>query len=472
MFVRAFYQFSTGDLMKQDTIAAIASGMTQSGIGIIRISGDDAIEVADRIFRSAGGKKQLKDAASHTIHYGYLYDGDHMVDEVLVSVMRAPKTYTREDTVEINCHGGILTMKKTLEAALSHGARLAEPGEFTKRAFLNGRVDLSQAEAVIDLINARNTMAMDSSLKHLRGGMKKMIQDIRYRMLGNIAEIESALDDPEHLSLDHYGEKLSIEVQQYLDQLNHLMETSENGRMIREGIRTAIIGKPNAGKSSLMNLLLGTDRAIVTEIAGTTRDTLEESLMIGGIPIQVIDTAGIRDTEDIVERIGVDKAIRMADESDLVLFVADRSETLDENDRKVIQMISDKKAIILLNKSDLESMTTIDDILSMIDKPIIEISAKTGDGLDKLEETIKDMFFSANISFDEEIYVTNVRHQQAITSAINSLNQVMVSIENDMPEDFFSIDLMAAYEQLGLITGESVEDDLADRIFSEFCMGK
>lgn len=457
--------------MKQDTIAAIASGMTQSGIGIIRISGDEAFEIADRIFRGAGGKK-LKDADTHTIHYGYLYDEDHLIDEVLVSVMRAPKTYTREDTVEINCHGGILTMKKTLETVLSHGARIAEPGEFTKRAFMNGRVDLSQAEAVIDLINARNTMAMDSSLKHLRGGMKKLIQDIRYEMLGNIAEIESALDDPEHLSLDHYGEKLGPQVKQYLEKLDHLMETSENGRLIREGIRTAIVGKPNAGKSSLMNLLLGTDRAIVTEIAGTTRDTLEESLMIGGIPIQIIDTAGIRDTEDIVEKIGVDKAIRMADEADLVLFVADGSETLDDNDKKVIQMISEKKAIILLNKSDLETKTRKEDVLTLIDKPIIEISAKTGEGLGELEDEIKEMFFSANISFNEEIYVTNVRHQQAIASAIHSLKQVMISINNDMPEDFFSIDLMDAYEQLGLITGESVEDDLADRIFSEFCMGK
>ncbi len=457
--------------MKQDTIAAIASGMTQSGIGIIRISGDEAFEIADRIFRGAGGKK-LKDADTHTIHYGYLYDEDHLIDEVLVSVMRAPKTYTREDTVEINCHGGILTMKKTLETVLSHGARIAEPGEFTKRAFMNGRVDLSQAEAVIDLINARNTMAMDSSLKHLRGGMKKLIQDIRYEMLGNIAEIESALDDPEHLSLDHYGEKLGPQVKQYLEKLDHLMETSENGRLIREGIRTAIVGKPNAGKSSLMNLLLGTDRAIVTEIAGTTRDTLEESLMIGGIPIQIIDTAGIRDTEDIVEKIGVDKAIRMADEADLVLFVADGSETLDDNDKKVIQMISEKKAIILLNKSDLETKTRKEDVLTLIDKPIIEISAKTGEGLGELENEIKEMFFSANISFNEEIYVTNVRHQQAIASAIHSLKQVMISINNDMPEDFFSIDLMDAYEQLGLITGESVEDDLADRIFSEFCMGK
>ena len=458
--------------MNQDTIAAIASGMTQSGIGIIRISGDEALEIADRIFKSADHKTLLQNAASHTIHYGFIYDDDRLIDEVLVSVMRAPKTYTREDTVEINCHGGILTMKKTLEAVLSHGGRLAEPGEFTKRAFLNGRVDLSQAEAGIDVINARNSMALDSSLKHLRGGMKKKIEDIRHDMLGNVAAIESALDDPEHLSLDNYGETLSEDVSRYLKELNHLLETSENGRLIKEGIQTAIIGKPNAGKSSLMNLLLGTDRAIVTEIAGTTRDTLEESLMIGGIPLQIIDTAGIRDTEDVVEKIGVDKAIRMADESDLVLFVVDGSVPLDENDLKVMQMIAEKKVIIILNKSDLETRVSKEDIHQHIQKPIVEISARTGEGLDQLEETISEMFFSANISMNEEIFVTNTRHRQAISAAIESLRQVMVSIENDMPEDFFSIDLMDACGHLGLITGASVQEDLVNRIFSEFCMGK
>lgn len=458
--------------MNQDTIAAIASGMTQSGIGIIRISGDEAIMIADRIFKSADHKVLLQNVPSHTIHYGFIYDDDRMIDEVLVSVMRAPRTYTREDTVEINCHGGILTMKKTLEAVLSHGGRLAEPGEFTKRAFLNGRIDLSQAEAVIDVINARNTMALNSSLKHLRGGMKKKIEDVRHDMLGNIAAIESALDDPEHLSLDHYGETLSEDVDRYLKELKHLLDTSENGRLIKEGIQTAIIGKPNAGKSSLMNLLLGTDRAIVTEIAGTTRDTLEASLMIGGIPLQIIDTAGIRDTEDIVEKIGVDKAIRMADESDLVLFVIDGSVLLDENDRKVMQMISDKKVIILLNKSDLNMKITKEEIHKYIDKPIVEISAKTGEGLDELEDTITKMFFSANISMNEEVFVTNTRHRQAIIDAIESLKQVQTSIENDMPEDFFSIDLMDACSSLGLITGESMQEDLVNRIFSEFCMGK
>ena len=458
--------------MKQDTIAAIASGMTQSGIGIIRISGDDALMIADRVFKSADKKCKLQDVPSHTIHYGFIYDDGRMIDEVLVSVMRAPRTYTRENTVEINCHGGILTMKKTLEAVLSHGARLAEPGEFTKRAFLSGRVDLSQAEAVIDVINARNTMALDSSLKHLRGGMKKKIEDIRHDMLGNVAAIESALDDPEHLSLDNYGETLSVYVSRYMKELNHLLETSENGRLIKEGIQTAIIGKPNAGKSSLMNLLLGTDRAIVTEIAGTTRDTLEESLMIGGIPLQIIDTAGIRDTEDIVEKIGVDKARKMADESDLVLFVVDGSVPLDENDLKVMQLITDKKVIIILNKSDLETKVSREDIHRYIDKPIVEISARTGQGLDELEGTITEMFFSANISMNEEIFVTNTRHRQAIIAAIESLKQVMISIENDMPEDFFSIDLMDACSHLGLITGASVQEDLVNRIFSEFCMGK
>lgn len=458
--------------MQSDTIAAISTGMTNAGIGKVRLSGDEAIAVVDRIYRSPGGKKQLKDAATHTIHYGYIYDGEQMIDEVLVLIMKGPHSYTREDVVEIDCHGGVVVMKRLLETVIKYGARLAEPGEFTKRAFLNGRIDLSQAEAVIDVINAKSTMALDSSLGQLRGTVRDRIQKLRKGIIGNIAFIEAALDDPEHIQAEHFGEKLAADVQEYMKELKKLLASSDNGRMIREGIRTVILGKPNAGKSSLMNVLLGENRAIVTEIAGTTRDTLEESMTIHGIPLHIIDTAGIRQTEDVVEKIGVDKAIRFAEDADLIIYVVDSSTPLDQNDFEIMSLIQDKKVIVLMNKSDLRTVTGREDIMQSLQAPIIEISAKNETGLDQLEETVKEMFFSGNVSYNSEVCITNIRHKTAITSAMESLQMVMQSIEDGMPEDFFSIDLMAAYEELGHIVGEAVEDDLVNTIFSDFCMGK
>lgn len=458
--------------MQSDTIAAISTGMTNAGIGKIRLSGDDAIAIVDRIYRSPGGRKHLKDVKTHTIHYGCIYDGSQMIDEVLVLIMKGPNSYTRENVVEIDCHGGVVVMKRLLETVIKYGARPAEPGEFTKRAFLNGRIDLSQAEAVIDVINAKNNMALESSLNQLRGSIRDRIESLRKGIIGNIAFIEASLDDPEHIQADHFGDQLAVHVRGYIDELKKLLVSADNGRMLKEGIRTVILGKPNAGKSSLMNVLLGENRAIVTDIAGTTRDTLEESMTIHGIPLHIIDTAGIRQTEDVVEKIGVDKAIRIAEDADLIIYVVDSSTQLDQNDYDIMSMIKDKKVIVLMNKSDLCQMTGREEILRSVQAPVIEISAKEATGLDQFEETVKDMFFSGKISYNDELCITNVRHKTAIASALESLEMVMQSIEDGMPEDFFSIDLMEAYEQLGYIIGEAVEDDLVDTIFSDFCMGK
>lgn len=458
--------------MIRDTIAAISTGMTASGIGKVRLSGDDAIEIADRIYRSPKADKSLKNVKSHTIHYGYIYDGSHMVDEVLLLIMKAPNSYTREDVVEIDCHGGVVVMKKILETAIKYGARPAEPGEFTKRAFLNGRIDLSQAEAVIDIINSRNEYALNSSMHQLRGNLLNEIKEIRKDIIGSIAFIEAALDDPEHIQAEGFGDELAVQVRGYMAELQKMLDSADNGRLVKEGIKTVILGKPNAGKSSLMNVLLGENRAIVTEIAGTTRDTLEEHVSIHGIPLNIIDTAGIRQTEDVVEKIGVRKAIDFAEEADLIIYVVDSSTEMDQNDDDIIRMIQSKKVIVLMNKSDLRPVVSRSDIEKQLQAPIIEISAREETGLDIFEDTLKDMFFAGDIHYNDELCITNVRHKAAIAAALESLKMVMHSIEDGMPEDFFSIDLMDAYEQLGHIIGEAVEDDLVDTIFSDFCMGK
>ena len=446
--------------------------MSNSGIGIIRISGPEAFAVADRIYRSKKGEKKLQEQPSHTIHYGYIADGDEMIDEVLVMLMRGPHSFTAEDTVEINCHGGVLAMKKVLETVIKYGARPAEPGEFTKRAFLNGRLDLSQAEAVMDIIQAKNQYALQSSLSQLKGSVLRPIKELREEILYQIAFIESALDDPEHISLEKYPEKLAEKTDKWIEKTESLIASFDNGRIVKEGINTVIVGKPNAGKSSLMNVLVGEDRAIVTDIAGTTRDTLEEQIFFGGISLNVIDTAGIRDTEDIVEKIGVEKAKEKAEKADLMIYVVDSSTDLDENDDEIIEMIKGKKAIVLLNKTDLNAVTTEEQLKGRIDHPIISISAKEKTGIEQLEETLKAMFFHGNLQFNDEVYITNVRQKQALEEAKDSLKQVKNSIDMEMPEDFYSIDLMSAYEALGRITGESVEDDLVNEIFGKFCMGK
>lgn len=461
--------------MKTETIAAIASAMTNSGIGIIRISGEDAFDVIDKIYRSQKGNKLLSQCKSHTIHYGHIYDEDEIIDEVMVLLMRAPNSYTREDTVEIDCHGGTLVMRRILEVVLKNGARPAEPGEFTKRAFLNGRIDLSQAESVMDVISSKNDFALKSSMQQLNGALTGKIKEIRGKIIHEIAFIESALDDPEHVSIDGYGENLLIIIEKLMQKMNQMIASSENGSLLKEGINTVIVGKPNAGKSSLLNALVGRERAIVTDIAGTTRDVLEEQINLNGITLNIMDTAGIRSTEDVVEKIGVDKALSLVDKADFIIYVVDTSTALDENDEKIIDAIREKKAIILLNKSDLIQVTREDEIkekLSGADHKMIAISAKENLGIDVLEETITEMFFHGTISFNDEVYITNIRHKNALIQAVESLKLVKQSVENGMPEDFYSIDLMNAYEELGTIIGEAVEDDLVNEIFSKFCMGK
>lgn len=457
--------------MKTDTIAAIATAMSSSGIGIIRISGGDAFDVIGRVFRSKKGK-ELGDAASHTVHYGHIYDGEELLDEVLVLVMKGPHSYTGEHTVEIDCHGGVLMMKRILEAVIRHGARLAEPGEFTKRAFLNGRMDLSQAEAVIDVINAKNEYALQSSVSQLSGRVSGKIKELREAILYEIAFIESALDDPEHISLDGYGDKLLKSVDGVILELERLVASADNGRVMAEGVKTVILGKPNAGKSSLLNVLVGEERAIVTDIAGTTRDTLEEHIRLQGISLNIIDTAGIRNTQDIVERIGVNKAKTAADEADLIIYVVDASCDLDENDEMIIELIRDKKAVVLLNKTDLDRVVSKEELEEKTGHRVIAVSVKEETGMEELEQEIQAMFYQGQIDFNDQIYITNMRHKEALVDTLCSLNMVRQSIMDEMPEDFYSIDLMDAYEQLGTIIGEAVEDDLVQEIFRKFCMGK
>ena len=458
--------------MYDDTIAAIGTAMSHSGIGIVRISGEHAVDVADRMFRFKKKEGSLSQVKTHTIHYGYIVDEDQVIDEALVSVMRGPHSYTAEDVVEVNCHGGVLVMKRVLETALKNGARLAEAGEFTRRAFLNGRIDLSQAEAVTDLINSKNDFAMKSAVKQLSGRLSEKIRHLREQILYEIALIESALDDPEHISLDGYEERLTGQLDSMLFDMNLMISNADNGRILSEGIKTVILGKPNAGKSSLLNLLLGEERAIVTEIAGTTRDTLEEQILLDGISLKLIDTAGIRDTEDVVEKIGVSKAFGQAEDADLILYVVDSSVNLDDSDRQIIDLIQDRRGIVLMNKSDLEGILDSSLLCKLTGKRVIPFSAKEGYGLSELKDTIKEMFVHSELSFNDEWCLTNMRHKRAMEEAFKSLKLVKQSIDDGMPEDFFSIDLMNAYEQLGLIIGEAVEDDLVDEIFSRFCMGK
>ena len=456
----------------ETTIAAISTAMSASGIGIVRISGENAMDVISRIYRSKGGKKKIKEVPSHTIHYGYIYNGEELVDEVLVMIMRAPRTFTGEDTVEIDCHGGVYAMKRVLETVLKNGAEIAGPGEFTKRAFLNGRLDLSQAEAVMDVIQAKNDYALKSSMEQLRGSVQKAIRDIREKLIYHIAYIESALDDPEHISLDGYPQELLEVVDKEQQEVKRLLKSSSDGKIIQEGIQTVILGKPNAGKSSLLNLLLGENRAIVTDIAGTTRDILEEYITLHGITLKITDTAGIRETEDIVEKIGVDKAREMAQKADLILYVVDSSVPLDENDEEIMSMLGGKKAIILYNKTDLTPVIPLEELREKTGHPVIPISAKEETGIMELEDKVKEMFFGGELSFNDEVYITNARHKAALDEADKSLDLVRNSIEMGMPEDFFSIDLMNAYENLGKILGESVGEDLVNEIFSKFCMGK
>lgn len=471
--------------MKTDTIVAIATALSDSGIGIVRVTGDEAIQIVNRIFVNKNGKSCFQNYKTHTIHYGYIIDvfskeedfRNKIVDEVMVALMKAPNSYTKEDTVEINCHGGVLLLQKVLALIIKCGARMAEPGEFTKRAFLNGRIDLAKAEAVMDLIHSQNEFALKSSVEQLRGSVSEAVRKLREEIIYEIAFIESALDDPEHISLDGYEEKLQEKIVSILERVQKLIASADNGKMMKEGINTVIVGKPNAGKSSLLNLLVGQEKAIVTDIAGTTRDVLEESIKLHGIGLNIIDTAGIRNTDDVVEKIGVDKARKYAASADLVIYVVDSSVSLDENDEEIIKIIKEdnKKCIALLNKTDLESVVTEEMLLNKFegtDLLVIKTSTKENSGIDVFEHAIKDMFFSGEIEMDTEVCITNMRHKEALMDAYESLKLVKQSIEDEMPEDFLSIDLMSAYASLGLIIGEEVGEDLVNEIFSKFCMGK
>ncbi len=412
---------------------------------------------------------------SHTIQYGFIVnDQNEIVDEVMVSFMKAPKSFTTEDTVEINCHGGSFMIHTILNLVLAHGARLADPGEFSKRAFLNGRIDLSEAEAVMDVIASENQLALRNSVRQLQGSVSEKIRKLRSEIIYEIAFIESALDDPEHISLSGYTEKLEDKVHDLISEISSLIESADNGKIIRDGIRTVILGKPNAGKSSLLNLLAGEERAIVTEIAGTTRDIIEENVRLSGMNLHIIDTAGIRSTDDVVEKIGVSKAKEYAKDADLIIYVVDSSVSFDENDMEIMDLIKDKKSIILYNKSDLESKVSLEELTSRTspDTRIIKTSTKENTGFDEFSNVVEELFFNGKIDNNQEIFITNMRHKQALTDSLLSLQEVLKSLENQMPEDFYSIDLMSAYASLGKIIGEELDDDLVNEIFSKFCMGK
>ncbi len=458
----------------KETIAAISTGMTNSGISIVRISGDEAFLVIDKIYR---GKATLSGAMSHTIHYGFIVDMGDTIDEVLVSIMRAPRTFTGEDTVEINCHGGMFVTQKILATVIKNGARLAQPGEFTKRAFLNGKMDLTQAESVMDVIQSQNEYALHSSIGQLKGNLKRKIEGMREMILYHTAYIETALDDPEHVDMENYGKELLPVIEKISEDVRRLIESADAGRLMKEGINTVILGKPNVGKSSLLNALSGYDRAIVTNIEGTTRDVLEEQVRVGGIVLNLMDTAGIRETSDEIEKIGVDRALKYAEDADLILYVVDASRSLDENDEKILDYIYDRKFVILLNKSDLNVQITQEILQNRIKEKyeenfIINISAKNGTGIEEFVEMLKKICFRGELRLNEEVYITNLRQKEALQRAREALGKVEESIGMGMPEDFYSIDMMDAYEALGTITGETVGEDLINEIFSKFCMGK
>ena len=457
--------------MQDTTIAAIATGLANGGISIIRISGKEAVSIADEIFVYGDGKK-LSDSKSHVMHYGKAYYKGKLIDECMAVVMRAPKSYTCEDCVEIHCHGGALVTKTILEAVISLGALPAEPGEFTKRAFLNGRIDLTEAEAVMDVISAESKFALDCSVNQLNGSLKNKIIGLRAEILEETAFIEAALDDPEHYELDNYGEKLEITVDRVLGEVDKLIETFDDGRLIKDGIKTVILGKPNAGKSSVLNYLSGRERAIVTDIPGTTRDTLEESIILDGLNLVMIDTAGIHETEDTVEKIGISRAKESAAEADLILYVVDSAITLDEADEEILELIKDKKALVLLNKSDLEAVTTKDIIENKTDFPVVKVSAKEEKGKEELSSLLKEMFFKGSLEFNNQVYITNIRQKNLLVEAKENLMAVKESLMQQLPEDFYFIDLIAAYTNLGSVIGATFEEDLVNEIFGKFCMGK
>lgn len=462
--------------MIDDTIVGIATPAGSGGIGIIRLSGEEAITIVDKVFITKK-QKPLKDLKSHRIYYGHLVDqkeDGHIIDEVLVSLMRGPNTYTREDVIEINCHGGMLMVQKIMQLLLTKGARIAEPGEFTKRAFLNGRIDLSQAEAVMDVINAKTDMALKTGVNQLEGGLHDKMKDLRQNLLEMIAAIEAAIDYPEYeVEEQPTVDYIYKESNELLKRLRALKKTAQTGKILKEGITTAIVGKPNVGKSSFMNALLKEKRAIVTDIPGTTRDVLEEFVNLEGVPLRIFDTAGIRQTEDVVEKIGVEKSKDYIERSELIVFVLDSSTPLEEEDFKIIDMIGNQKVIVVLNKNDLPRQLDLKVIEEKLPQAkTVDLSAKEEIGFDDFVKVVKDIFLLGEIDVNENTYITNVRHKDALIKAEESLNNVLESIDMGMPEDCFAIDLKSCHEHLGEITGDSVSDSIIDQIFSQFCLGK
>jgi len=455
-----------------DTIAAISTSLSPAGIGIIRISGPEAIPIVDKCFKMKKGKSLLN-VASHTINYGFIKKDNHTLDEVLVSVMKAPNSFTKEDVVEINCHGGIIVLEKVLTLVMSLGARLADPGEFTKRAFLNGRIDLSQAEAIMDIINAKSDLALEASVNHLKGILKIRVNEIKDKVIAIIAHVEASIDYPEYDIEALEDDQLIKNLMSIKSEINELLCSYDHGKILREGIKTVIIGKPNVGKSSLLNALLREQKAIVTDVPGTTRDAIEAYMNLHGVPLNIIDTAGIRDTEDYVEQIGVGKAKSLIKEAELVLFMADASGHLDEDDFRIIELVKDKKVIVLLNKIDLDNKTTAKHLRDLVDEYyIIPTSVKMDQGINILENKIKEMFSLGKIDFNDQAYITNIRHKKALDHAMEAVDEVINAIENGMPSDCYSIDLKNIYEAIGELTGDTVSEDLLKALFSQFCLGK
>lgn len=458
--------------MAEKTIAAISTAVGEAGIGIVRMSGDKSLDIAKKVFKNFK-KENVKDFENRKLNYGYIFDGDEMVDEVLLAFMKGPKTYTKEDIVEIYCHGGFIAVKKVLDLLLRSGAYIAERGEFTKRAFLNGRLDLSQAEAVIDLIDAKTDKAYEASLLQLKGSVASKVKEIKNKMLDLMARVEFSINFMEDYEDDLPLEPLYEKSDVILDDLNELINSSNKGRILKEGIKTAIIGKPNVGKSSLLNALLKENRAIVTDVAGTTRDTIEESIDLAGVSINIIDTAGIRTTEDLVESIGVEKSRKIANESDLVIAIFDVSKPLDDEDKQIIELLKNKKVLVLLNKIDLDYVLDNELIKESFPKDnIIEVSIAEQKGLKEIEDAILDMFFDGEIQVSNTTMITNIRHRDLLVKARDNIQNGIKDVKNGYPLDAVEIDLRNAFTQLGEITGETIEEDVLDKIFKDFCIGK
>lgn len=454
-----------------DTIGAISTSIGEGGIAIVRISGDKAKDVVEKIFQAKNGQS-IKDMKSYTMKYGYIIDeNNNHIDEVIVSFMKGPRSFTAEDTIEINCHGGVVATNKVLEQVIKQGVRLAEPGEFTKRAFLNGRIDLSQAEAVIDIINAKTDLSMKSALMQSEGLISKEIRGLREKLLSTIAHIEATVDYPED-DLEEVTSEMAIrDLDIIKKEIKEFIETAEEGKILREGLSTVIVGKPNVGKSSLLNALTKENRAIVTDIPGTTRDVIEEYINISGIPIKIIDTAGIRETDDVVEKIGVERSRAKINDADLIILILDSSNELTEEDKEIINHISNKKYMILLNKSDLNSKITQKDLENINCTNIYNISAKTGKGIDEVRTAIKDMFFKGEISTNNVI-ITNTRHKEALLRAYECIESAINTLNYTFAIDLASIDIRNAWTFLGEITGDSLEENIIDKIFKDFCLGK